>query len=75
MTNQEDIQGRFLGMPYDFRRPTWSKIKRRCWQPGGKFLQPRVFGVGWVFNLAHPATWLLVGGLVALAVARWVSVG
>jgi len=72
-SHQYDIQGRFCGLPYDFRIPTWAKIAKRLYRPGGPLLVPRVFGAGWTVNVAHPGSkWLagvaLVGALcVALA--------
>lgn len=64
--NRFDIQGRFLGIPYDWRRPTASRIRRRIWNKGGPMFPPKVWGWGWGVNLRHPGTWALFGGLVAL---------
>jgi len=37
--------GKFLKIPYDFRRPTWKRIKERCWNPKDKrIFVPKVFG-------------------------------
>lgn len=42
--------GRFLGMPYDWRRPTWARIKERLWNPHDRRLvTPKSFG--WVYDL------------------------
>lgn len=61
-----DTQGRFLGMPYDWRRPTGRKVRQRLWNPGGPLLSPKVFGWGYTLNLAHPGSWLIL--LVPLVV-------
>ncbi|WP_330183740.1 hypothetical protein OHB26_09000 [Nocardia sp. NBC_01503] len=47
-----DPQGKFLGVPYDWRRPTWDRVKSRWWNPDEpKFLTPKSFGWGYDFNL------------------------
>jgi hypothetical protein len=52
MTDKEDVQGHFLGMPYDFRKPSFEKMKKRFWNPKDiRFLTPMVFGWGYAFNL------------------------
>ena len=44
--------GRVLGyVPYDFRPPTWEKIRAAYWNPDSEHLfSDRVFGVGWAMN-------------------------
>jgi hypothetical protein len=44
--------GRVLGfVPYDFRPPTWQKIRAAYWNPDSEQLfSDRVFGVGWAIN-------------------------
>lgn len=64
-----DIQGRLLGIPYDWRRPTWAKLKARVWNPGGPLLSPKVFGWGWTINLAHRHTKVLFGVVIGIALA------
>lgn len=46
-------QGKLWGfLPYDFRRPTWTRIKERLWNPEDERIwTPRVFGAGWSINL------------------------
>ena len=45
-------EGKFLGVPYDFRVPTLDRIKRRWWnKEDGRIFMPCVFGVGWALNL------------------------
>src|SRR5436305_14109605 len=45
--------GRVFGLvPYDFRPPTWERIRTAYWNPQSEQLfSDRVFGVGWAGNL------------------------
>ena len=45
--------GRVGGVvPYDFRPPTWERIRLAYWNPDSERLfSDRVFGVGWAVNL------------------------
>lgn len=45
--------GRVGGVvPYDFRPPTWERIRSAYWNPNSERLfSDRVFGVGWAMNL------------------------
>jgi hypothetical protein len=45
--------GRIGGVvPYDFRPPTWQRIRDAYWNPRSDHLfSDRVFGVGWAVNL------------------------
>jgi hypothetical protein len=46
--------GTFLGVPYDWRRPTVERTKQRWWNPGEpRLFVPRVFGWGYDMNLAR----------------------
>jgi hypothetical protein len=53
-----DPQGRFAGMPYDFRKPTVSRVKSRMWnRDDQRLFTPKSFGWGYDLNLywlAHP---------------------
>jgi len=43
--------GKFLKIPYDFRLPTWKRIKERYWNPNDpRIFTPKVFGWGWTIN-------------------------
>src|ERR1700694_3996145 len=55
--------GRVIGVvPYDFRPPTWERIRGAYWNPASDSLfSDRVFGVGWAVNL-HRARALLQSG-------------
>jgi hypothetical protein len=45
-------QGRFLGLPYDFRKPTFARVKERFWNPDDKrVLTPMAFGWGYAVNI------------------------
>jgi hypothetical protein len=50
--------GRVFGaVPYDFRPPTWSRIREAYWNPeSDRLLSDRVFGVGWAVNLHRAKT-------------------
>jgi len=50
--------GRVFGaVPYDFRPPTWSRIRDAYWNPESERLfSDRVFGVGWAVNLYRAKT-------------------
>src|SRR6476660_5589803 len=49
-------------VPYDFRPPTWDRIRSAYWNPNSDHLfSDRVFGVGWAVNL-HRAKTLMEEG-------------
>ena len=53
-------------VPYDFRPPTWERIRRAYWNTADdRLFTDRVFGVGWAVNL-HQASILLERGFRAL---------
>lgn len=44
--------GKFLGIPYDWRPPTWQRVKQRWWNPNDRRLvTPKTFGWGFDLNL------------------------
>jgi hypothetical protein len=44
-------------VPYDFRPPTWRRIREAYWNPESDHLfSDRVFGVGWAVNLYRAKT-------------------
>ena len=48
--------GKFLGVPYDWRRPTVERYRSRWWNPKDRrIVMPRAFGWGYDFNLAEIA--------------------
>jgi hypothetical protein len=51
--DQPDKRGTetFLGMSYDWRRPTWSRVRERAWNPRDRrLLTPKSFGWGYDIN-------------------------
>ena len=69
-------QGKVLGVvPYDFRPPTWERIRDAYWNPESDSLfSDRVFGVGWAINLYRAKTLMeeaydrLMGGQPAVSI-------
>jgi hypothetical protein len=44
--------GTVLGVPYDFRPPTFDRFRHAWWNPQDPhILTPRDFGVGWAINI------------------------
>lgn len=68
-----DIQGRIVGIPYDFRLPTWSKIANRLYAPGGAMVVPKVFGCGWTLNMGHRGSQLILAATVVASVVAIVT--
>ncbi|HEY7144227.1 MAG TPA: DUF5808 domain-containing protein [Streptosporangiaceae bacterium] len=52
-------QGHAAGLPYDFGRLTWARVRARAWNPDDpRVLTPKTFGWGLGVNyywLVHPA--------------------
>ncbi len=51
--DQRTWHGKVGGVvPYDFRPPTWERIRAAYWNPeSDRLFSDRVFGVGWAVNL------------------------
>lgn len=64
-------QGKVFGVvPYDFRPPTWERIREAYWNPDDpRLFTDRPFGVGWSLNL-HRARKVLQQGFEALMGGR-----
>jgi hypothetical protein len=64
-------EGRVFGLvPYDFRPPTWQRIRDAYWNPNSdRLFSDRVFGVGWALNL-HRAKTLMEGAFERLMGSR-----
>jgi hypothetical protein len=45
-----DRRGKFLGMPYDWRRPTKKRLKSNAWDEDGKVFTPKTVGWGYGVN-------------------------
>ena len=58
----------FLGIPYDFSRPTFRKIKERWWNPDRRLFKPKVWGWGWTFNWRNPWSAAIVIGLAVTVI-------
>jgi hypothetical protein len=44
--------GKFLGIPYDWRRPTAARVKQRWWnRDDRRVFTPKVYGWGYDVNL------------------------
>ena len=51
--DRQDMRGTgtFLGLPYDWRWPPWSRIRERTWNPHDRrLLTPKSFGWGYDIN-------------------------
>jgi hypothetical protein len=48
--------GKYLGLPYDWRRPTWERVQSRWWNPKDRrIFTPKAFGWGFDINLYQVA--------------------
>lgn len=46
--------GKFLGVPYDWRRPTAARVKSRWWNPADRrIVTPKSWGWGFDLNFAE----------------------
>ena len=53
--DENDPQGRRLGLPYDWRKPTRRRLSARAWNRDGKVLTPKTFG--WGYGVNFGALW------------------
>ena len=50
-TGLNEPEKKVLGIPYDLRRPTFSRVRSRLLNSGDpRMFPPKVFGVGWTIN-------------------------
>jgi hypothetical protein len=59
--------GEIFGIPYNFERPSISRMLKSYWQPGEGMLVEKPFGIGYTLNLASWRSWVVlavVGGLL-----------
>ena len=48
--------GKVAAVPYDFRPPTWERVKATYWNPDDSHVvKDKVFGVGWDVNFGAVA--------------------
>lgn len=52
--------GEILGIPYNFERPSLSRLLSAYWQPGKGMLVEKPFGVGYTLNLASWRSWVVL---------------
>jgi Family of unknown function (DUF5808) len=53
-TEPKRKSGRFLGIPYNWDKPTWQRIRTRLWNPEEpRLFVPKAFGWGYTINLAR----------------------
>jgi hypothetical protein len=46
-------QGLVAGVPYNFNRPTWDRLRAEYWNPqSDRILSPHAVGMGWGINVA-----------------------
>ncbi|WP_435347818.1 DUF5808 domain-containing protein [Haloarchaeobius sp. HRN-SO-5] len=53
--------GEILGVPYNFERPSMSRMLSSYWNPGKGMLVPKPFGIGYTLNLANWRSWVVIG--------------
>ncbi|RJO72962.1 hypothetical protein D5S18_22020 [Nocardia panacis] len=53
-----DPEGKTFGVPYDWRRPTWERVKARMWNPDDpRLFTPKSFGWGYDLNFYRLLHW------------------
>jgi uncharacterized protein DUF5808 len=64
--------GKVFGLvPYDFRPPTWERIRAAYWNPeDDRLFTDRVFGVGWAINLYRAKEYMEEGFGTLMGEAR-----
>jgi uncharacterized protein DUF5808 len=69
-------QGKVGGIvPYDFRPPTWQRIRDAYWNPeSDRLFSDRVFGVGWAVNLYRAKTLMEETFLILMGKEEAVSI-
>ncbi|HEY8643911.1 MAG TPA: DUF5808 domain-containing protein [Candidatus Dormibacteraeota bacterium] len=60
---EREWHGKVAGLvPYDFRPPTWERIRAAYWNPDEpRLFTDRAFGVGWAINLYRAKEYLEEG--------------
>ncbi|EMA43660.1 DUF5808 domain-containing protein [Halobiforma nitratireducens] len=53
--------GEILGVPYNFERPSISRMLSAHWEPGEGMLVEKPFGIGYTLNLANWRSWIVLG--------------
>ncbi|MFB6197814.1 MAG: DUF5808 domain-containing protein [Halobacteriaceae archaeon] len=52
--------GTIFGIPYNFKRPSFSRMVSSYWQPGEGMLVKKPFGIGYTLNLANWRSWIVI---------------
>jgi hypothetical protein len=52
--------GELLGVPYNFERPSMSRLLSAYWQPDEGMLVEKPFGIGYTLNLASWRSWVVL---------------
>lgn len=56
MSEKQDKTGTWLGVPFDWRKPTVERVQQRWWNPDDRRLfTPKSFGWGYDINLYEVA--------------------
>jgi hypothetical protein len=63
---EKPSSGELLGVPYNFERPSVSRLLSSYWQPGERMLVEKPFGIGYTLNLANWRSWLVLAVAGAL---------
>jgi len=58
--------GEIFGIPYNFDRPSISRMLKSYWQPGDGMLVEKPFGIGYTLNLANWRSWVVLAVVGAL---------
>ncbi len=53
--------GELFGIPYNFDRPSVSRLISSYWQPGERMVVRKPFGIGYTLNLANWRSWIVLG--------------
>lgn len=70
---EKPTEGEFFGIPYNFERPSLSRLIEAYWQPGEQMLVKKPFGIGYTLNLANWRSWIVLmvaGAMVWLEHSR-----
>lgn len=52
--------GTLFGIPYNFERPSFSRMFSAYWRPGEGMLVEKPFGIGYTLNLANWRSWIVL---------------
>jgi hypothetical protein len=57
---EKPASGEMFGVPYNFERPSLSRMLSSYWQPEEGMLVEKPFGIGYTLNLANWRSWVVV---------------